>query len=54
MDNQRARLGQIALMMMTFSAVYTFPSIINNSIQIGLATIPAIYLVLFFISYHLF
>lgn len=24
MDNQRARLGQIALMMMTFSAVYTF------------------------------
>lgn len=41
MDNQRARLGQIALMMMTFSAVYTFPSIINNSIQIGLATIPA-------------
>ncbi len=28
-------------MMMTFSAVFAFPSIINNSIQIGLATIPA-------------
>lgn len=41
MSEQRARLGQIALMMMTFSAVYSFPSIINNSIQIGLATIPA-------------
>ncbi len=26
---------------MTFSAVFSFPSIINNSIQIGLATIPA-------------
>ena len=39
--NSRARLGSAALMMMTFSAVFAFPSIINNSIQIGLATIPA-------------
>ena len=39
--NSRERLGSVALMMMTFSAVFAFPSIINNSIQIGLATIPA-------------
>lgn len=39
--NSRERLGSAALMMMTFSAVFAFPSIINNSIQIGLATIPA-------------
>ena len=39
--NSRERLGPVALMMMTFSAVFAFPSIINNSIQIGLATIPA-------------
>ena len=38
---KRERLGSAALMMMTFSAVFAFPSIINNSIQIGLATIPA-------------
>jgi Amino acid permease. len=36
----RERLGSVALLLMTFSAVFAFPSIINNSIQIGLATIP--------------
>lgn len=40
-SKSRERLGAAALMMMTFSAVFAFPSIINNSIQIGLATIPA-------------
>lgn len=41
MEKSRERLGSVALMMMTFSAVFAFPSIVNNSIQIGLATIPA-------------
>ena len=36
----RQRLGPLSLMLMTFSAVFAFPSIVNNSIQIGLATIP--------------
>ena len=36
----RQRLGANALMLMTFSAVFAFPSIVNNSITIGLATIP--------------
>ncbi|WP_200835716.1 amino acid permease [Pediococcus acidilactici] len=40
MNNSRERLGPVALMLMTFSAVFAFPSIVNNSIQIGLATIP--------------
>lgn len=39
-SNKRERLGSVALMLMTFSAVFAFPSIVNNSIQIGLATIP--------------
>ncbi|MHC5268908.1 amino acid permease [Enterococcus sp. LJL98] len=39
-SNSRARLGSMALMLMTFSAVFAFPSIVNNSIQVGLATIP--------------
>ena len=40
MNNSRERLGPVALMLMTFSAVFAFPSIVDNSIQIGLATIP--------------
>ncbi|WP_125608011.1 amino acid permease [Lapidilactobacillus bayanensis] len=38
--NSRQRLGSSALMLMTFAAVFSFPSIVNNSITIGLATIP--------------
>lgn len=39
-SKSRERIGSVALMLMTFSAVFAFPSIVNNSIQIGLATIP--------------
>lgn len=39
-NNSRQRLGSSALMLMTFAAVFSFPSIVNNSITIGLATIP--------------
>lgn len=39
MDNKRRRVGQISLLFMTFSAVFNFPSIINNSINIGLSAI---------------
>ena len=41
MKNNRQRITFFSLLLMTFSAVFSFPSIINNSIQIGLATIPA-------------
>ncbi|MDB7660510.1 hypothetical protein PND25_13150, partial [Lacticaseibacillus rhamnosus] len=33
-DKSRQRLGSAALMLMTFSAVFAFPSIVNNSIQL--------------------
>lgn len=38
--NSRERLTSVTLMLMTFSAVFAFPSIVNNSVEIGLATIP--------------
>lgn len=41
MDNSRGKIKSFSLLLMTFSAVFAFPSIINNSIQIGLASIPA-------------
>ena len=37
--HSRERLGSVALMLMTFQR-FCLPSIVNNSIQIGLATIP--------------
>ncbi|MDE6357215.1 MAG: amino acid permease, partial [Eubacteriales bacterium] len=41
MNSNRQRITMFSLLLMTFSAVFSFPSIINNSIQIGLGTIPA-------------
>lgn len=41
MENDRRRITSLSLLLMTFSAVFSFPSIVNNSIQIGLQTIPA-------------
>lgn len=41
MEDSRAKIKSFSLLLMTFSAVFAFPSIINNNIQIGLATIPA-------------
>lgn len=41
MTEDRRRITSLSLLLMTFSAVFSFPSIINNSIQIGLGTIPA-------------
>lgn len=54
MNNSRERLGPVALMLMTFSAVFAFPSIVNNSIQIGLAPFLDTYLVRYFIFSRLF
>ncbi len=39
MVNNRKQISKIALLLMTFSAIFNFPNIINNSIQIGLANI---------------
>lgn len=40
MEDSRRRMSSKALMLMTFTAVFSFNSIINNSINIGLASIP--------------
>lgn len=40
MDESRRKIKSFSLLMMTFSAVFAFGSVINNSIQIGLAAIP--------------
>ncbi|BAK80708.1 amino acid permease [Candidatus Arthromitus sp. SFB-rat-Yit] len=37
--NNRKQISKIALLLMTFSAIFNFSNIINNSIQIGLANI---------------
>ena len=41
MIENRRKITSLSLLLMTFSAVFSFPNIINNSIQIGLRTIPA-------------
>ena len=51
--HSRERLGSVALMLMTFQR-FCLPSIVNNSIQIGLATIPGYLFGSIFYFYHLF
>ncbi len=41
MEQTRKKIGSTSLLLMTFTAVFAFNSIINNSISISLATIPA-------------
>lgn len=41
MENSRRNLTSKALLLMTFTAVFSFNSIINNSISIGLSSIPS-------------
>ena len=50
--HSRERLGSVALMLMTFQRFCL--SIVNNSIQIGLATIPGYLFGSIFYFYHLF
>ena len=41
MENSRGKMSSAALLLMTFTAVFSFNSIINNSINIGLASVPS-------------
>lgn len=41
MSENRAKLSSSALMLMTFTAVFSFGNIIDSSVNIGLATIPS-------------
>ncbi len=49
--HSRERLGSVALMLMTFSAVFAFPSIVNNSIQIGLSNYSRLFIRLYFFTF---
>lgn len=40
-ENERKKISSTSLLLMTFTAVFAFNNIINNSISIGLASIPA-------------
>lgn len=41
MSDNRKTLGSFALLMMTFTAIFSFNQVINNSVSIGLASIPS-------------
>ncbi|EPZ62633.1 inner membrane transporter ygjI domain protein [[Clostridium] sordellii ATCC 9714] len=41
MSERRGSLSSSALMLMTFTAVFSFGNIIDSSVNIGLATIPS-------------
>lgn len=39
--SERKILSSRALLMLTFTAIFSFSQVINNSVSIGLATIPS-------------
>lgn len=41
MSKDRKTIGSFALLMMTFTAIFSFNQVINNSVSIGLASIPS-------------
>lgn len=41
MEQSRSKMSSVSLLLMTFTAVFSFNSIINNSINIGLASVPS-------------
>lgn len=52
MSDNRKTLGSFALLMMTFTAIFSFNQVINNSVSIGLASIPSFILQLLHILFH--
>ena len=41
MSEKRGSLSSSSLMLMTFTAVFSFGNIIDSSVNIGLATVPS-------------
>ena len=52
---KRAKIGQIALLGMTVSAVFGLKNVINNNVAIGLSAAPAFFLatILYFVPFTL-
>lgn len=47
-ENVRGTMGKFALLSMTFAAVYSFNNVVNNNIEIGLASAPMFFLATIF------
>ena len=42
-DTKRNTIGKFGLLSLTFAAVYSFNNVINNNIELGLASAPMFY-----------
>ncbi len=43
-DTKRNTIGKFGLLSLTFAAVYSFNNVINNNIELGLASAPMFFL----------
>lgn len=48
-DTKRNTIGKFGLLSLTFAAVYSFNNVINNNIELGLASAPMFFLATIFI-----
>ena len=49
-DTKRNTIGKFGLLSLTFAAVYSFNNVINNNIELGLASAPMFFLDFLFYS----
>ena len=47
-DSKRNTIGKFGLLSLTFAAVFSFNNVINNNIEIGLASAPMFFLATFY------
>lgn len=52
-DTKRNTIGKFGLLSLTFAAVYSFNNVINNNIDLGLASAPMFFLATIFLFYSL-
>ena len=52
-DTKRNTIGKFGLLSLTFAAVYSFNNVINNNIELGLASAPMFFLADDFLFYSL-
>ena len=51
-DSKRNTIGKFGLLSLTFAAVFSFNNVINNNIEIGLASAPMFFLATIFTSFR--
>lgn len=52
-DTKRNTIGKFGLLSLTFAAVYSFNNVINNNIELGLASAPMFFLATIFLLYSI-